>query len=217
MNMQLKNLTGELIVRKESLMKMELGWAELGLRIRLIECESAFDRDSGNWFCLSVMTGREEAVEKALDHFGIKALVPMRQSAPIRRRHKIIDGPMVPVMRGYVLVNMRSQHPSFLGIKGLKHVIDVVGGSFKPMIVSQQSVNDFKAKAEGGNYDHKIDRAPCFKAGQMVTVMDGPFEKLTGTVVRNVKNDQRVIVDVHMFGQVVQVDLVVDQVKLLCL
>lgn len=217
MNMQLKNLTGMIFVRKESLMKMELGWAELGLRIRLIQCESSVDRDSGNWFCLSVMTGREEAVEKALNLFGIKALVPMRKGPDYKSRGRTIEGQMMPVMKGYVLVKLNSQHPSFLGIKGLKHVIDVVGGSHKPMIISQQSVNDFKAKAERGEHDHKAGRAECFKAGQMVTVMDGPFEKLTGTVVRNVKNDQRVIVDVELFGRKVQVDLVVDQVKLLCL
>ena len=215
MNMQLKNISGDVIVRKESLMKLELGWAEVGLRIRLIECESSVASDSGHWFCLSVMTGREEAVEKALDEFGIKALVPMRKCAPIRRRHRIIEGLMVPVMRGYVLVNMPAKDPSFLGIKGLKHVIDVVGGSLTPMLISEKSVDEFKAKADDGKYDHRDNIKISYKAGNMVRIIDGPFAGFPAVVQKIDKTNSRIAVETMLFGRATIVELCIDQIEMM--
>ena len=212
MNMQLKNISGDVIVRKESLMKLELGWAEVGLRIRLIECESSVDCDSGHWFCLSVMTGREETVEKALDKFGIKALVPMRKGPDFKSRGRVIEGQMMPVMRGYVLVKLASSHPSFLGIKGLRHVIDVVGGSLSPMLISHESVNEFRAKAEEGGYDHRDNVKLIYKAGDMVRITDGPFDGHTVMVKKIDRKNSRIEVEAMLFGRAINIDLCIDQI-----
>jgi transcriptional antiterminator NusG len=181
MNMQLKNVTGEVIARKESVMKLELGWADVGLRMRLIELESRPIEGGGHWFCLSVMSGREEAVEKALALFGIEALVPMRKGHKVSRRGRVFESPALPVMRGYALVKLRSDHPSFHGIKGIRHVIDVVGGSHSPMRVSEVSVNEFKKKAHEGAFDI-VESQVSFVPGETVRVTDGPFTGFLFTV-----------------------------------
>lgn len=153
------------------------------------------------WFALRVWTGREKAVEKALEEMGIRSLVPMRKGPDYRRRGRIIKGQMVPVIHGYVLVQLLSRPEYLAGLQGVEHAIDVLGGCERPRRLSDVEVNRFNMLACGGEYDFERPAEIVVGAGDRVLITDGPFGKLTAQVVtpnRNRRGD--VVVSVSIMG-----------------
>ncbi|MEY9098875.1 transcriptional antiterminator NusG [Sinorhizobium fredii] len=134
------------------------------------------------WYVLQVMTGREKAVEKALKDANVEALVPMRKGRQRRCRHRIIDGPVMPVMTGYLFVRCKYDLAAMAGLLAVEHVIGVLGGSDKPHPVSAEEVNQFNEKAVAGAYDWD-SQSQGFRRGQKVRINAGPFAHFTGFIV----------------------------------
>jgi transcriptional antiterminator NusG len=156
------------------------------------------------WFALRVWTGRERDVEKALDAMGIKSLVPMRKGPDHRRRGRVIEGAMMPVIHGYVLVQMIARAEYLGGLQGVEHVIGVLGGCDRPMRLSDKEISRFNALARNGDYDWERPVTLAVKAGEPVSITAGPFCDRKATVVtpsRNGRGDVVVSID-FMGGQV---------------
>lgn len=153
------------------------------------------------WFALRVWTGREKAVEKTLEDMGIRSLVPMRKGPDYRRRGRIIKGLMVPVIHGYVLVQLLPRPEYLAGLQGVEHAIDVLGGCERPRRLSDAEVNRFNTLARGGEYDFERPADIVVGAGDRVLITAGPFDRMTATVVtpnRNRRGD--VVVSVSIMG-----------------
>ncbi|WP_244514675.1 transcription termination/antitermination protein NusG [Ensifer sp. LCM 4579] len=153
------------------------------------------------WFALRVWTGREKAVENALDAIGINSLVPMRKGPDLRRRHRLIEGAMMPVIHGYVLVQMMPRAEYLAGLQGIDHAIDVLGGCERPMRISDEEVSRFNALARDGVYDWERPVDLVLKAGERVLITAGPFGGLTATVVTPSKKGRGdVVVSISFMG-----------------
>ncbi|RVL53943.1 transcription termination/antitermination NusG family protein [Sinorhizobium meliloti] len=135
------------------------------------------------WFALRVWTGREKDVEKSLDAMGIRSLVPMRKGPDLRRRHRLIEGQMMPVIHGYVLVQLLAEPQYLAALQGIEHAIDVLGGCEKPRRLSDVEVNRFNMLARGGEYDFERTVKISVNAGDRVLIKAGPFGGMTATVV----------------------------------
>ncbi|MDW9588678.1 antitermination protein NusG [Sinorhizobium meliloti] len=160
------------------------------------------------WFALRVWTGREKDVEKALDAMGIRSLVPMRKGPDHRRRGRVIEGAMMPVIHGYVLVQMIASAEYLAGLQGVEHAIDVLGGCERPMRVSDAEINRFNALARGGTYDWERPVALSLRAGEAVWITAGPFCDWKATVItpnRNGRGD--VVVSISLMGSEVPVTM----------
>ncbi|MBT9370289.1 transcription termination/antitermination NusG family protein [Rhizobium sp. CSW-27] len=166
-------------------------------RLRMV-AESSCER---RWFAVRVMTGRETAVEKQLLDMAIEALVPMRKGPDLRRRHRVIPGSMIPVIHGYVLVNMPADGVLLAGLSGLEHVISVVGGYETPMPITAEEVRRFKAMADQGAYDWSAPTGKSFRSGDVVRIYDGPFVGFAGEVI-SCRSDGRgdVVLVLDMLG-----------------
>lgn len=154
------------------------------------------------WFALRVWTGREKAVEEALGTMGVRSLVPMRKGPDLRRRrHRVIEGTMMPVIHGYVLVQMLQQPEYLAGLQGLEHAIDVLGGCERPMRISDKEVSRFNALALGGTYDSERPIDLLVTAGEPVWITAGPFNNQKGIVVTpNRKGRGDVVVAIDFMG-----------------
>lgn len=153
------------------------------------------------WFALRVRTGREKDVEKALNAKGIRSLVPMRKAPDLRRRGRVIEGAMTPVIHGYVLVQMFANAEYLSGLQGMEHAIDVLGGCERPMRVSDGEVGRFNNLARDGTYDWERPVALSVRAGETVSITAGPFCDRKATVVtpnRNGRGD--VVVSISLMG-----------------
>ena len=153
------------------------------------------------WFALRVWTGREKTVENTLDGMGIQALVPMRKGADLRRRHRLIEGQMMPVIQGYVLVQMFPKAEYLTGLQGVEHAIDVLGGCEKPVRLSNKEVSIFNALAQSGVYDAERVVGLVLHSGERVRIMDGPFCGLSAKVVTpSRKGRGDVVVSIRLMG-----------------
>ncbi|MCB5201900.1 antitermination protein NusG [Neorhizobium sp. T786] len=153
------------------------------------------------WFALRVWTGREKTVENTLDVMGIRSLVPMRKGPDLRRRHRVIEGSMMPVIHGYVLVQMMPKAEYLAGLQGVEHAIDVLGGCERPMRISDKEVSRFNAMASNGAYDAEKVVGLILGAGERVEITDGPFFGLTASVVTpNRKGRGDVVVTIRLMG-----------------
>lgn len=158
------------------------------------------------WFALRVWTGREKAVETTLETMGVRSLVPMRKGPDLRRRGRVIEGTMMPVVHGYVLVQMMPIAQYLTGLQGLEHAIDVLGGCESPRRLSDTEVNRFNVLARGGEYDFERPVEIVVRDGDRVLVTGGPFGGLTATVVTpNSKCRGDVVVSSSIMGREVPV------------
>ncbi|SOC48422.1 transcriptional antiterminator NusG [Rhizobium subbaraonis] len=151
------------------------------------------------WFALRVWTGREKAVETTLDGMGIRCLVPMRKGPDLRRRHRVIEGAMMPVIHGYVLVQMLPFADYLAGLQGVDHAIDVLGGCEKPMRISSAEVSRFNALAQCGAYDWERPVDLSLEQGEQVFITAGPFTGLHAIVATASKKGRGDVVVVIRF------------------
>lgn len=153
------------------------------------------------WFALRVWTGREKTVENTLEAMGVRSLVPMRKGPDLRRRHRVVEGTMMPVIHGYVLVQMLPQAEYLAGLQGIEHAIDVLGGCERPMRISDKEVSRFNAMALGGTYDWERPVDLVVRAGEPVWITAGPFNNQQAIVVTpNRKGRGDVVVAIRFMG-----------------
>lgn len=160
------------------------------------------------WFALRCWTGREEAVDNILGKMGISSLVPMRKGPDMRRRGRLIEGRLMPVIHGYVLVQMVPD-PLFLdAMKGVDHVIEVLGGCLNPRAMSGAEVSRFKRLADEGAYDWEKPCEIVVRVGDKVVLNGEPFTGMRGIVeTPNEKMHGDVVVSVSMMGRMVPVNV----------
>jgi len=138
--------------------------------------------DHARWICLRVMTGREKAVEAALEALDIEAMVPTRKGPEYRRRGRVIPPADIPVLIGYTLVRCVPSATAMAGLNTIEHVIGVLGGWEAPVAINAEFIKRYRQKAADGGYDY--DRPGiAVRKGQKVTIAEGPFGGIEGTVL----------------------------------
>ncbi len=158
-------------------------------------------RESDPWFAVRVMTGFEKAVETALTEQAVEALVPMRKGKTWRRQGRIVEGRMMPVIHGYVLVRFMPDAHAFEAVSSLDNVIGFLRAGEQPKRISDGEVRRFHRRAIEGEYDWSAPSGLVVMAGDRVKMWDGPFEGLTAEVVTpNSKGKGDVVVIVSILG-----------------
>ena len=153
------------------------------------------------WFALRVRTGREKAVETRLDAVGIRCLVPLRKGPDLRRRGRVIEGTMMPVIHGYVLVQMLPIADYLAGLQGVEDAIDVLGGCEKPIRLSNREVSRFNSLAKVGAYDWERPVDLSLVQGERVLITAGPFSGQHAVVATaNRKGRGDVVVAIRLMG-----------------
>lgn len=197
--MQHRGLTGVAIATRS---RASFDEVEREARLETLERASRIIRADSPWFALRVMTGKEIVVQEALEVLGITSIVPQRKGPDLRRRGRVIEGSMQPVIFGYVLVQS-DPHPEILvAFKGVEQVIDVLGGADRPMRVTTQEINRFKAMAEAGAYDWAAPSGLVVQPGDLLRVTAGPFSALKAVAqTASTKGRGDVVVSVNVFGR----------------
>jgi len=157
--------------------------------------------ESDPWFALRVMTGFEKAVENALTERAVEALVPMRKGKSWERRGRKIEGKMMPVIHGYVLVRFSADIYAFETVSTVDKVIGFLRAGEQPKRISHSEVRHFHHRAVEGKYDWQAISEIRLNAGDKVRMTDGPFVGLTAEVVTpNRKGQGDVVVMVSILG-----------------
>ncbi len=171
------------------------------------------------WYVVHAYSGYEQQVKRSLvdriqragmeDKFG-EILVPTEEVVEMRGGQKRrSERKFFP---GYVLVEMEMDEESWHLVKEVPKVMGFIGGTAdKPAPISQKEADTIlnRVQESGDKPRPKV----LFEPGEMVRVIDGPFNDFNGTVEEVNYEKSRLRVAVLIFGRSTPVDLDFGQVE----
>jgi len=171
------------------------------------------------WYVVHAYSGFEKQVQRSLkeriersgmeEQFGeilvpTEEVVEMKKGVKRRSERKFFPG--------YVLVEMEMNEDSWHLVKDVPKVMGFIGGKQdKPAPISQKEADMILNRvAEGVD---KPKPKVLFEPGEMVRVIDGPFNDFNGTVEEINYEKSRLRVAVSIFGRSTPVELDFQQVE----
>ena len=174
---------------------------------------------SKRWYVIHAFSGFEMQVQRSLterinragmeDMFG-DILVPTEEVVEMKGGQKRrSDRKFFP---GYVLIEMEMNDETWHLVKEVPKVMGFIGGtSDKPAAISQIEADRILSRVQEG-----VDKPRpkiLFEPGEMVRVVDGPFNDFNGTVEEVNYEKSRLRVAVLIFGRSTPVELNFHQVE----
>ena len=171
------------------------------------------------WYVVHAYSGFENQVKKSLterieryamqDKFG-EILVPMEEVVEMREgQKKRSERKFFP---GYVLVQMTMDDESWHLVKDVPKVLGFIGGTTdKPAPISDREADSILQRIQEG-----VDKPRpkvLFEPGEVVRVIDGPFNDFNGVVEEVNYEKNRMLVAVQIFGRSTPVELEFGQVE----
>jgi len=150
-----------------------------------------------------------DAAEKGLDHLFEEILVPTETVVEVRKGRKMeSERKFFP---GYVLVKVDLTDEAYHLVKNTPKVTGFLGSATKPMPVSEKEVARIVGQIQEG-----VDSPRpmiSFDIGEVIKVVDGPFQSFNGTVESVDEENARLKVLINIFGQGTPVELNYTQVE----
>ena len=171
------------------------------------------------WYVVHAYSGFEKSVMRALkerieragmqDSFG-EILVPVEEVVEMKGgQKKTTERKFFP---GYVLVQMEMNDDSWHLVKSTPKVTGFVGGTAnKPAPISPREVDAIMQQMQEGV--EKPKPKVTFESGELVRVIDGPFNEFNGTVEEVNYEKSKLRVSVTIFGRATPVELDFSQVE----
>ncbi|RKZ37712.1 MAG: transcription termination/antitermination protein NusG [Gammaproteobacteria bacterium] len=171
------------------------------------------------WYVVHAYSGFENQVKKMLgeritrggldDQFG-DVLVPTEEVVEMREGQKRkSDRKFFP---GYVLVQMEMTDETWHLVRGVPKVMGFIGGSSdKPAPISDSEADTILQRIQEGV--EKPRPKVLFEPGEVVRVVDGPFNDFSGVVEEVNYEKSRLRVAVLIFGRSTPVELEFGQVE----
>ena len=171
------------------------------------------------WYVIHAYSGYENKVREALmerierfsleDNFG-EIMVPSEEVVELRGgQEKRIQRKFFP---GYVLVNMELNDATWHLVKDTPRVMGFIGGSKdKPIPISEEEAKGIMQQLELGAEVTKPKIT--FEPGEIVRVIDGPFNDFSGVVEEVNYEKSKVRVAVLIFGRSTPVELNFNQIE----
>jgi len=181
----------------------------------------------GDWYVVHSYSGHEKRVKQAIEHrieslhmedYIFQVEVTMEQVTEIKGgQRKQVTRVRMP---GYVLVRMYLTDESWGTVRNTPGVTGFVGHAHQPVpltideVVSMLAPPEAQAAATGeeataGAKVIEVD----FQVGESITVIDGPFATLPGTISEISAESQKLHVLVSIFGRETPVELSFNQVQ----
>jgi transcriptional antiterminator NusG len=171
------------------------------------------------WYVVHAYSGFEQHVKRSLeeriklagmeDQFG-EIMVPTEEVVEMRDGQKRkSDRKFFP---GYVLVKMEMTDETWHLVKDVPRVMGFIGGtSDKPAPISDKEADAILNRMQEGA--EKPRPKVLFEAGEVVRIIDGPFNDFNGVVEVVDYDKSRLRVEVSIFGRSTPVDLEFSQIE----
>ena len=172
-----------------------------------------------HWYVVHAYSGFEKNVARALgerielselqEHFG-KVLVPTEEVVEMRAGQKRRS--QRKFFPGYVLVEMDLNDETWHLVKETPRVMGFIGGKAdKPAPLTEAEAGAILDRVEAGT-DQAMPKT-VFEPGELVRVIDGPFNDFNGVVEKVIYEKSRLVVAVTIFGRSTPVELDFSQVE----
>ena len=174
---------------------------------------------SKQWYVVHAYSGYEYKVRESLldrierlgmkDAFG-EIMVPAEEVIEMKggQERKTLR----KFFPGYVLVNMELNDDTWHLVRETPRVMGFIGGTKeRPSPISQEEADTIMQQLESGT--EKTKPKITFEPGEMVRVIDGPFNDFTGVVEEVNYEKSKVRVAVLIFGRSTPVGLEFNQIE----
>ena len=171
------------------------------------------------WYVVHAYSGFEKAVARSLaeriglsdlkEYFG-EVLVPTEEVVEMRAgKKRRSERKFFP---GYVLVHMDLNDDTWHLVKETPRVMGFIGGKADaPAPLSEAEADAILARVQEGS--EKATPKTVFEPGELVRVVDGPFNDFNGVVEEVNYEKSRMVVAVTIFGRSTPVELDFSQVE----
>ncbi len=171
------------------------------------------------WYVVQAFSGYEKSVKRSLEErivrFGMESkfgqiLVPTEEVVEMRDgKKRRSERKFFP---GYVLIEMEMDDDTWHLVKDAPRVLGFIGGKKdEPAPISQKEVDSILNRIQEGT--DKPRPKVLFEAGELVRIIDGPFNDFNGVVEEVDYDKSRMRVSVSIFGRSTPVDLQFIQVE----
>jgi len=171
------------------------------------------------WYVVHAFSGYEAKVkaslEERIERFGMQEffgeiLVPTEEVVEMRGgQQRRSERKFFP---GYVLVNMELTDETWHLVKDTPQVLGFIGGTEdKPAPITQREADAILQRVQEGS--EKPRPKVLFEPGEVVRVIDGPFNDFNGVVEEVDYDKSRLKVSVSIFGRSTPVELEFGQVE----
>ncbi len=169
-----------------------------------------------NWYAIHTYSGYENAVARNLrqriDSLNMTEKI-FNVVVPSEKKIRVKGGKRVTeeenLFPGYVLVEMIVDDESWYVVRNTPRVTGFVGSGTQPVPLSEAEYKALMRQMSDDTPTHKVD----LSAGDLVTIVDGPFKDLEGKVGEVDEKSGKVKVLVAMFGRETPVELDFLQIK----
>ena len=184
----------------------------------------------GDWYVVHTYSGMENRVKQNIDSrartlnmedFIYETVVPTEDAVELRKgERKQVTRNVLP---GYVLVRMELTDDSWQVVRHTPSVTGFVGHANTPVPLSLQEVENMltpsvearvaaSSPKQSARSKKKIEVVD-FAIGEAITVVDGPFSGVHGTITEINTSNQRLKANVEIMGRETPVDLTFTQIK----
>ncbi len=174
---------------------------------------------SKQWYVVHAYSGYENKVRESLldriDRLGMKdafgeIMVPAEEVIEMKGgQERKTQRKFFP---GYVLVNMELNDDTWHLVRETPRVMGFIGGTKeRPSPISQEEADTIMQQLESGT--EKTKPKITFEPGEMVRVIDGPFNDFSGVVEEVNYEKSKVRVAVLIFGRSTPVELEFNQIE----
>ena len=198
-----------------------------GLIDPMVEFRASLLMQDGDWYVIHSYSGHEKRVKQAIEHrvvslnmedFIYQVEVTMEDVVEYKNgQKKTVTRVRMP---GYVLVRMELTDESWGAVRNTPGVTGFVGHAHQPVPLTAEEVYSMLAPAasSSGTGDEKTtaNGVPIeidFHVGEAITVIDGPFATLPGSISEINVEGQKLHVLVSIFGRETPVELSFSQVQ----
>ncbi len=173
--------------------------------------------NENKWYILNVMAGQENKVASdiksmimrgTLGSFVVDALVPSKQVIKIKKGQKVQEAQKL--FPGYVFINANISSEAYNLINSIPKVMGFLGGKNSPEPVSEVKMQDILNLSSEQISDNKN---VIFEIGEVLNVIEGPFESFSGAVEEYDSEKQKVKISILIFGRATSVELDISQVE----
>ena len=172
------------------------------------------------WYAVQVHSGYEKRVKAQLEEsiqiagedksFG-RILVPTEHVVEMRKGQKRkSERKYFP---GYIVIEVKLTTEAWDIVKAVPRVLTVVGSRGKPIPLSKPEVERILGYMEVGEVTSEPRLRKSYEVGQVVRILDGPFNDFTGVVEEINYEKSRLRVAVSIFGRSTPVELEFAQVE----
>ena len=196
------------------MMEEEQEFESVAIDVSRVTSEPPEDRK--RWYVLHTYSGHEKRVKRSLeDHIRMHSqeemfgdiLVPTEEIVEVRNGQKrTTERNFFP---GYVFIEMEMTPGSWHLVNSIPHVSSFIGGQ-EPTPISPQEAQMIIDQVQAG-VNNPRPRF-YFQPGELIRVIDGPFEDFNGTVEDVNYEKSKLRVSVAIFGRSTPVELDFSQV-----